>query len=141
MKVLLIGSEAVPFASTGGLGDVMGSLPAALKAEQPDTLDIRVILPLYSSMRHEYREKLTRVCELVVPLAWRQQYCGVFMLEEKGVVYYFLDNEYYFKRAMIYGNYDDGERYAFFCRAIPEVMHAISFYPDILHWISCCSTG
>ena len=110
MKVLLIGSEAVPFASTGGLGDVMGSLPAALKAEQPDTLDIRVILPLYSSMRHEYREKLTRVCELVVPLAWRQQYCGVFMLEEKGVVYYFLDNEYYFKRAMIYGNYDDGER-------------------------------
>ncbi|MDY2609056.1 MAG: glycogen synthase GlgA [Eubacteriales bacterium] len=142
MKVLLIGSEAVPFASTGGLGDVMGSLPAALKAEQPDTLDIRVILPLYSSMRHEYREKLTRVCELVVPLAWRQQYCGVFMLEEKGVVYYFLDNEYYFKRAMIYGNYDDGERYAFFCRAIPEVMHAISFYPDILHandWQSALS--
>lgn len=142
MKILMVGSEAIPFASTGGLGDVMGSLPAALRKEAGEGPDVRVILPLYGTMRAEYREKLTHITDIYVNLSWRHLYCGIFSLERDGVLYYFLDNEYYFKREMLYGSFDDGERYAFFCRAVPEVLHTVGFFPDILHandWQSALS--
>ncbi len=133
MKLLFVGSEAVPFAATGGLGDVLGSLPAALKAEAGDGLDIRVVIPMYTSVSEKYKESLEKVCEFTVNLSWRQQYCGVYKTEYSGVTYYFIDNEYYFKRQSLYGSFDDGERYAFFCKAVLEMMPRIDFYPDVLH--------
>ena len=133
MKLLFVGSEAVPFAATGGLGDVLGSLPASLKAEAGDKLDIRVVIPMYTSVSEKYKDTLEKVCEFTVNLSWRQQYCGVYKTEHLGVTYYFIDNEYYFKRQSLYGSFDDGERYAFFCKAVLEMMPRIDFYPDVLH--------
>jgi starch synthase len=130
-KILLVGAEAVPFASTGGLGDVMGSLPAALAAEG-DT-DVRAVLPLYSSVSADFRSKMTKICEFTVHLSWRQQYCGVYAYQSGAVTYYFLDNEYYFKRPSLYGQYDDGERFAFFSHAVLDMMPCLDFFPDVLH--------
>ena len=132
MKILYAASEVLPFSSSGGLGDVMGSLPAALKRQNPDS-DIRVISPLYSSIKDEYRNKMKKEREFRLRLSWREQYCGVFSLVKDGVTYYFVDNEYYFKRGSLYGCYDDGERFAFFCTAVMNVMSELEFYPDILH--------
>ena len=132
MKILFVGSEVMPFAATGGLGDVLGSLPASLKKNSPDD-DIRLVMPLYASIGRQYRERMTFVKSFEVSLSWRKLYCGVFSLEKDGVVYYFLDNEYYFKRDSIYGNFDDGERYAFFCAAVMRLMQEIDYFPDILH--------
>lgn len=140
-KILFVGAEATPFAATGGLGDVLGSLPAELKAANNE-LDVRVVMPLYSAIKVDYREKMTKLCEFSVNLAWRQQYCGIWSLEQNGVIYYFIDNEYYFKRATLYGNYDDGERFAFFSRAVIEMFSHIDYVPDILHandWQSALS--
>lgn len=131
-KILFAASEANPFAGTGGLGDVIGSLPAAL-AETDESYDVRVMIPLYGTIKSEYREKMKKVDEFEVNLAWRRQYCGVFELKDRGVTYYFIDNEYYFKRDSIYGNYDDGERYAFFCKAVMDTAERIGFVPDVLH--------
>lgn len=132
-KILFVASECVPFASSGGLGDVIGSLPAALKKEYGEKADIRVMIPLYSLIGETYREKMEFLCHFDVPLAWRRQYCGVLSLVKDGITYYFLDNEYYFKRRSLYGSFDDGERYAFFCRAALESLQRIDFMPDILH--------
>lgn len=131
-KILFVGSEAVPFASTGGLGDVLGSLPAALKRENKDT-DVRVVIPMYRTISEKYKEKSRLVAEFTVQLAWRRQYCGVWEYTLKDVTYYFIDNEYYFKRQSLYGSFDDGERYAFFCKAVMEMLPVIDFVPDILH--------
>ncbi|MFA6947972.1 MAG: glycogen/starch synthase, partial [Eubacteriales bacterium] len=118
-KILFAASEALPFASTGGLADVIGSLPAALcKAG----LDVRVAMPLYSAIDEKYRSEMEFVCAIRVRLSWRNQYCGIFKTVRSGVTFYFLDNEYYFKRISMYGNYDDGERYAFFCRALLDML-------------------
>lgn len=130
-KILYIAGEALPFASSGGLGDVIGSLPAALSAESDD--DIRVILPLYSQITDKYRKKFEFIGSKYISLSWRQQYCGIFRYVNKGVTYYFLDNEYYFKRSSLYGEFDDAERFAFFCRAAMEILPDIDFFPDILH--------
>ncbi len=132
-KILFVASECVPFASSGGLGDVIGSLPAALKKEYGEKADIRVMIPLYSQIGEAYREKMEFLCHFDVPLVWRRQYCGVLSLVKDGITYYFLDNEYYFKRRSLYGSFDDGERYAFFCRAALESLQRIDFMPDILH--------
>ena len=132
-KILFVASEAVPFASSGGLGDVIGSLPAAVKAASKGEYDVRVVLPLYGTMDPKYREKLTYITNITVHLAWRSQYCGIFSYVHSGVTYYFIDNEYYFKRESMYGQYDDGERYAFFCKAALEILPVIDFMPDILH--------
>ncbi|MBQ7822056.1 MAG: glycogen synthase GlgA [Clostridia bacterium] len=131
-KILFVGSEATPFAATGGLGDVLGSLPAALKGAREE-LDIRVVIPMYTSISDSEREKMEKVCEFTVNLSWRQQYCGIWSCEKNGVTYYFVDNEYYFKRSSMYGSFDDGERYAFFCKAVLEMMPHIGFFPDVLH--------
>lgn len=132
MKILYVGGEALPFASTGGLGEVMSSLPAAVAASD-ESLDVRAVIPLYSKIGDQYRKKMTKVAEFTVPLSWRQQYCGVWKLVKDGVIWYFIDNEYYFKRDGIYGYYDDGERYAYFSMAVLEMMSHIGFYPDVLH--------
>ena len=108
MKLLFVGSEAVPFAATGGLGDVLGSLPAALKAEAGDALDIRVVMPMYAGVSEKYKDGFEKVCEFTVNLSWRQQYCGVYKTLYNNVTYYFIDNEYYFKRQSLYGSFDDG---------------------------------
>ncbi len=131
-KILYAGAEVMPFAATGGLGDVLGSLPAAVKRKNPDC-DVRVVMPLYGQIKAEWRDKMTFVKYLMVPLSWRSLYCGIFSLEKDGVTFYFLDNEYYFKRNALYGSYDDAERFAFFSVAILEMMRVLNFYPDVLH--------
>ncbi len=132
-KILFVGAEAMPFASTGGLGDVLGSLPAALAKSGGDEVDIRVILPLYSAMKPEWREKLTTEMVFNVQLAWRSLYCGILSLVKDGVTYYFVDNQYYFSRDALYGQYDDGERYAYFCMAVMEFLCRSDWKPDVLH--------
>ena len=132
MKILYVGGEALPYASTGGLGDVLGSLPAALKAYSPED-DIRLVMPLHGKITPAWREKMTKIAEFTVQLAWRCQYCGVWSLEKDGVTVYFIDNEYYFKRPALYGFFDDGERYAYFCMAALEMMNRLNYYPDVLH--------
>ena len=130
-KVLFVASEARPFIATGGLADVIGSLPQALAKDV--NYDIRVVLPLYSDIKPDFRRKMTFLGNIYVPLGWRNQYCGVFTCCQDGITYYFIDNEYYFKRTGCYGYYDDGERFAFFSRSVLEIMPFIEFYPDILH--------
>ena len=131
-KILFVASEANPYAGTGGLGDVIGSLPKSIAAADPQA-DVRVVIPLYGTIKEEYRKQMTKVDEFYVGLSWRNQYCGVYMLKNQGVTFYFLDNEYYFKRNVLYGNYDDGERYAYFCKAALEMTARQNFIPDILH--------
>ena len=130
----------MPFAATGGLGDVLGSLPTALAAEG---VDVRVVMPLYSAVGAQWREQMTTEAVFTVELAWRRQYCGILSLKKDGVTYYFVDNEYYFDRAGgLYGHYDDGERFAFFCTAVLEMLPRINFFPKVLHandWQSALS--
>ena len=130
MKVLFVASEAVPFIKTGGLADVAGSLPKSLKAEG---VDIRVILPKYGSIKEEWTSKMSHVGNITVPVSWRDKYAGVDMIEHDGVTYYFLDNEEYFKRDSLYGYFDDAERFAFFSRAVLNVLPMLDFWPDVIH--------
>jgi len=130
MKVLFAASEAYPFAMSGGLADVAGALPKALRKR---FVGCRVIMPLYSCVSEEMRQKMTFICNITVPVAWRRQYCGVFEAHIDGVIYYLIDNQYYFKRDGLYGHYDDAERFAFFSRAVLEVIPHIGFTPDIIH--------
>ncbi len=140
-SILFVGAEVMPFAATGGLGDVMGSLPAALKAKYPDD-DIRVICPLYDKIPDDVIENMATDAVFTLRLAWRNQYCGIRSYVKDNVTFYFVDNEYYFKRGALYGHFDDGERYAYFCRAVLEMMAQLNYYPDILHandWQSALS--
>ncbi|MCI5790768.1 MAG: glycogen synthase GlgA [Clostridiales bacterium] len=130
MKILFATSEAGPFMRTGGLGDVGQALPLALTKEKQD---VRVIMPLYDGIKDIYRQTMQFLGSKVVTLGWRQQYAGVFFYEYEGVKYYFIDNEYYFKRFGIYGHYDDGERFSFFSRAVLDVLTLIDFTPDVIH--------
>lgn len=130
MKVLFASSEAYPFAMSGGLADVAGALPKALRRR---LVGCRVVLPLYGTISDEMREKMTFVTSITVPVAWRRQYCGIFEAHIDGVIYYLIDNQYYFKRDSLYGHYDDAERFAFFSRAVLEMIPHIGFTPDIIH--------
>lgn len=131
-KILFSAAEVLPFAATGGLGEVAGSLPEALSAT--GKFDVRVVTPLYGEIESYWREKMTFLGSTAVELAWRRIYCGLFSLEKNGVTYYFIDNEYYFKRSSgLYGYFDDGERYAFFCKAVLECLPLMDFMPDIIH--------
>lgn len=130
MKILFATSEALPFAMSGGLADVSGALPKALRRR---LVGCRVVMPLYGTIKQELREKMTFVGSVTVPVSWRRQYCGIFEAHLDGVIYYLLDNEYYFKRDMLYGHYDDAERFAFFSRAVLEILPYIDFKPDIIH--------
>jgi starch synthase len=130
MKVLYVASEALPFAASGGLADVAGSLPAALRRRK---ISCRVVMPLYGTVSEEMRAEMKFLTSIMVPVSWRCQYCGIFEAHANGVIYYLLDNEYYFKRNTLYGHYDDGERFAFFSRAVLEILPHIDFKPDIIH--------
>ena len=130
-KILYAGSEVMPFGATGGLGDVLGSLPAAIAKECDGDADVRVVLPLHKAVKAEWRAQMKDEAVIYVDLAWRHQYCGIKSLKKDGVTFYFIDNEYYFGRDKLYGYYDDGERYAFFSKAILDMMSAVDFYPDV----------
>lgn len=130
-RILFAAAEANPFAATGGLGDVIGSLPIALAAT--GEADVRVVMPLYGQISEEYRKQMKRECVFYLQLAWRSLYCGIWSLQKDGVTFYFIDNEYYFKRDRLYGCYDDGERFAFFSKAVMELIGRLGYIPDVLH--------
>ena len=130
MKVLFVTSEAEPFAKTGGLGDVAGSLPRDLKNLE---VDVSVIMPYYKEIKEKYNDKLYFVKWFTVSVGWRDQYCGLFQYEFEGVKYYFIDNERYFDRDGLYGYYDDAERFAFFDRAVLQTLKEIDLKIDIIH--------
>ncbi|GHV46110.1 glycogen synthase [Clostridia bacterium] len=132
MKIVYVASEAQPFAASGGLADVAGSLPKALAASGHE---LTVILPLYGkNMKQEYQDRLEFVTSFNVPVGWRSQYCGILKIVESGVTFLFVDNEYYFKRDFgLYGYYDDAERFAFFSRAVLEVIQKLDLQPEIIN--------
>lgn len=130
MKILYAASEAAPFCKTGGLADVAGSLPPAL-AKAGD--DVAVILPLYGQIGQTWREKMTYRGYIYVDVAWRHEYCGLFSLRYQGVTWYFVDNEHYFKRPTLYGEYDDGERFAFFSKAVVNLLPSLDEMPEVIH--------
>ena len=130
MQLFFAASEVAPFIKTGGLADVAGSLPNALAKLGHD---VRVILPLYSAIPAKWRRQMTFLKRFHFPLSWRNAYCGLFSLEYQGLTYYFIDNEYYFKREGLYGQFDDGERFAYFSRAVVEVPVQLGWSPDIIH--------
>ncbi|MCR5806525.1 MAG: glycogen synthase [Oscillospiraceae bacterium] len=130
MNILFTASEALPYAASGGLADVVGSLPKAIGRAGHDC---RIVLPLYKGIKPELKEKLKFLLNFTVDVGWRKQYCGVFEGEVNGVKYYLLDNEYYFARDGLYGYYDDCERFVFLSRAVMELLSHIDFKPDIIN--------
>ena len=133
MKVLYVTAECWPFIKTGGLGDVAYALPKALKKEG---VDVRVIMPKYSNIPTYLKDKFKPVAEFSVKVGWRNQYCGIESMELDGVTFYFIDNEFYFKRSdqpSIYGHGDDPERFAFFTNAVLAAIEKLNFYPDVMN--------
>ena len=130
MKVLFVASEAQPFAASGGLADVAGSLPHALRQR---LIGCRIVMPLYDEIPQGLKDQMRFITSFSVPVSWRRQYCGVFEMRYNGVIYYFIDNQYYFQRHGLYGHYDDAERFAYFSRAVLEMLPYIDFKPDIIH--------
>ena len=131
MKVLFVTSEAAPFIKTGGLADVSFALPKALHDKG---IDVRIIMPKYEDISYDFTSKTTQLATFGVSVGWRNQYCGLQYLSYDGLPVYFVDNEYYFKRHGCYGYFDDGERFAYFCRAVMEsVKYMDDFYPDVIH--------
>lgn len=130
MKILYITSEAAPYAASGGLGDVMGALPQAVGSSGNE---VAVMLPLYQSMKQEHRDRLELVMDISFNLSWRKTGASIFKIADNGVTYYFVENQYYFNRPKLYGEFDDGERFAFFSRAVVEYLLQSGNIPDILH--------
>lgn len=133
MKILYVTAECWPFVKTGGLGDVSYALPKALKKEGAD---VRVIMPKYSTIPTYLKDKFKPIAEFSVKVGWRNQYCGIETMELDGVTFYFIDNEFYFKRSdepSIYGHGDDPERFAFFSNAVLSSMEKLNFYPDVMN--------
>lgn len=129
-KILFTASEAAPFIKVGGLGDVAGALPKALCEQDAD---VRIVLPLYSKIPEILRRDMEFITYFYFPLAWRSAYCGIFRANVGGVTYYLIDNEQYFARKNVYGEYDDAERFSFFSHAVLEMLPYIDFYPEIIH--------
>ena len=133
MKVLYVTAECWPFIKTGGLGDVAYAPPKALKKEG---VDVRVIMPKYSNIPTYLKDKFKPVAEFSVKVGWRNQYCGIESMELDGITFYFIDNEFYFKRSdqpSIYGHGDDPERFAFFTNAVLAAIEKLNFYPDVMN--------
>ncbi|OUP51192.1 glycogen synthase GlgA [Lachnoclostridium sp. An181] len=130
-RILFVASESVPFIKTGGLADVVGSLPKYFDKEK---YDVRVMIPKYMCMKQEWKEKLQYKTHFYMDLNWRSQYVGVLELVHEGVTFYFIDNEYYFAGMKPYGNiYEDIEKFAFFSKAALSALPLIDFRPDIIH--------
>ena len=117
MQIVFASAECAPFVKTGGLGDVAGSLPAALVRAGAEVI---VMVPKYATIKDEYKAQMEHFSDFYVSLGWRNEYCGLEKLEHDGVTYMFIDNERYFARDYPYGFFDDGERFAFFSKAITE---------------------
>ncbi|MBO5035920.1 MAG: glycogen synthase GlgA [Clostridia bacterium] len=132
MKILFAAGECFPYVGTGGLGDVIGALPKALKKLSTKN-DVRVVLPLYADISQDLKDQMAFVKSINVRLSWRNQYCGIYFVEADGIKYYFIDNEFYFKRKGIYGHFDDAERFAFFCKSVFDILPHIDFVPDVIH--------
>lgn len=132
MKILYVTSEANPYAASGGLGDVLGALPITVADNDPDS-EVSVIMPLYGSMKEDYRKKLIKVRDISFKYAWRDTGATIYKIQNGKVAYYFVENHYYFDRPRLYGEYDDGERFAFFSMAVVEYMLASGNVPDVLH--------
>ena len=131
MKVLYATSEAYPFAMSGGLADVAGALPKALRKR---FIGCRIVMPLYECISEEMRAQMKFITSITVPVAWRRQYCGIKSLEYQGVTFYFVDNQYYFGRSYIYGlGGDEYERFGFFDRAVIDALVHLDFKPDVIH--------
>jgi len=131
LKVLFVASEGAPFVKTGGLGEVIGSLPSALRSVG---VDARVIIPKYRVIPKEFKDGIKHIKHIYVTLNWRNLYCGIEMCQQNGVTVYFIDNLYYFDRDYMYGYGDqEVERYAFFSKAVLEAIKHIDFKPDIIH--------
>ncbi|MFV9509698.1 glycogen synthase GlgA [Tepidibacillus sp. LV47] len=133
MNVLFVASEGVPFIKTGGLADVIGSLPKELKRQE---IDVRVFLPNYKQIPKEFKEKMVLMKTLEISLEWRKQYCGILKYKYQDVTYYFIDNQFYFNRDQIYGyngTFDEAERFAYFSKAVLEALPHIDFQPQIIH--------
>lgn len=130
-RILMASSEAVPFAKTGGLADVVGSLPAAFDR---DEYDVRVIMPKYGSIPKQYSDRMKFIKHINISLGWRNKFCGIFELVHDGVIYYFIDDEFYFGGTTLYSYiHEDIEKFAFFSKAIISVLPHIDFTPDIIH--------
>lgn len=130
-KILFVASESVPFIKTGGLADVVGSLPKYINKEE---YDVRVMLPKYLAIADQYKEQMQYITHFYMDLAWRNQYVGVAQMEYEGVTFYFIDNEFYFSGISPYGNiYEDVEKFAFFCKAVLSALPVVDFRPDIIH--------
>lgn len=132
MQIVFASAECAPFVKTGGLGDVAGSLPAALVRAGAEVI---VMVPKYATIKNEYKAQMEHFSDFYVSLGWRNEYCGLEKLEHDGVTYMFIDNERYFARDYPYGFFDDGERFAFFSKAITESLQHLpaGFECDILH--------
>ncbi|MCU9533893.1 glycogen synthase GlgA [Streptococcus sp. CSL10205-OR2] len=130
MKIMFVAAEASPFVKTGGLGDVIGALPKSLVKKGHD---VSVVLPYYDSVDYHFADQVEDVLYYFTNVGWRHQYVGVKKLIQNNVTFYFLDNRDYFFRGTVYGEWDDGERFAFFQLAAIELMEKIDFIPDILH--------
>lgn len=132
MQIVFASAECAPFVKTGGLGDVAGSLPAALVRAGAEVI---VMVPKYATIKDEYKAQMEHFSDFYVSLGWRNEYCGIEKLEHDGVTYMFIDNERYFARDYPYGFFDDGERFAFFSKAITESLQHLpaGFECDILH--------
>ena len=130
-KVLFVSSESVPFIKTGGLADVVGSLP---KYFDKNKYDVRVMLPKYMCMKDEWKDKLSYRLHFYMDLNWRQQYVGLLELQYEGITFYFIDNEYYFNGSKPYGDIAyDIEKFAFFSKAALSALPLLDFRPDIIH--------
>ena len=133
LKVLYVSPEVVPFAGTGGLGDVAGSLPKTINSNDAFGVECRVILPLYRKVDQKYRDEMKFLGYSYIPVSWRSKYMGVFELNYEGTIYYFIDNEEYFGRDGLYGYFDDCERFTFFSRAVFESIQFTGYEPNIIH--------
>jgi starch synthase len=131
MNVLFVASEAVPFSKTGGLADVAFALPKALRKEK---VDARVMISKTFDLPEELQTREKHLNHFYVDVGWRRQYAGLSEIEHDGVPYYFIDNEYYFKRDGLYGHYDDGEKFSYYCRSVLESIRHMDFKPDIIHF-------
>lgn len=131
LKIFLVASECVPFIKTGGLADVVGALPAALKKLGAE---VSVLIPKYSMIPQQFRKEMQHITDFSIQLGWRKQYVGVEKIHREGIDFYFADNEFYFKQNYVYSSGDfEAERYCWFSKAALEIMQKLDIVPDIIH--------
>ncbi len=131
LNILFASAECLPFCANGGVADMCYALSKYLSRNEH--LDIRVVLPYYSSIPEMYKSKFKLVGERTIELSWRQEYCGIYEYEKDGITYYFIDNKRYFERDKLFGYEDDVERFSFFSKAILDMFPIVNFYPNIIH--------